>query len=62
MTTERAAVVVLGPGEGRAYAMGPLSAAFKADGAEAAHRYSISEWWLVESPSGSSRELSRSHA
>lgn len=38
--------VVLGPGEGRAYPMGPLSAVFKADGAETAERYSISEWWL----------------
>ena len=36
----------LGPGEGRAYPMGPLSAVFKADGAESAGRYSISEWWL----------------
>ncbi len=35
--------VVLGPGEGRAYPMGPLSAVFKADGEETAHRYSISE-------------------
>ena len=38
--------VVLGPGEGRAYPMGPLSAVFKADGDETAARYSISEWWL----------------
>jgi mannose-6-phosphate isomerase-like protein (cupin superfamily) len=38
--------VVLGPGEGRAYAMGPLSAVFKADGPETEQRYSISEWWL----------------
>jgi quercetin dioxygenase-like cupin family protein len=38
--------VVLGPGEGRAYPMGPLSAVFKADGEETAGRYSISEWWL----------------
>jgi len=38
--------VVLGPGEGREYPMGPLSAVFKADGAETAQRYSISEWWL----------------
>lgn len=37
--------VVLGPGEGREYPMGPLSAVFKADGAEA-QGYSISEWWL----------------
>ena len=38
--------VVLGPGEGRAYPMGPLSAVFKADGAETGLAYSISEWWL----------------
>src|SRR3954470_3162681 len=38
--------VVLGPGEGRSYPMGPVSAIFKADGDEAAGRYSISEWWL----------------
>jgi mannose-6-phosphate isomerase-like protein (cupin superfamily) len=38
--------VVLEPGEGRAYSMGPISAVFKADGAETAQRYSISEWWL----------------
>ena len=38
--------VVLGPGEGRAYPMGRISAVFKADGAETASRYSISEWWL----------------
>lgn len=38
--------VVLAPGEGRAYPMGALSAVFKADGAETAHGYSISEWWL----------------
>ncbi|QGG95744.1 cupin domain-containing protein [Actinomarinicola tropica] len=38
--------VVLGPGEGREFAMGRLSASFKADGDETAGRYSISEWWL----------------
>lgn len=38
--------VVLGPGEGRAYAMGRINAVFKADGAETGSRYSISEWWL----------------
>jgi mannose-6-phosphate isomerase-like protein (cupin superfamily) len=38
--------VVLGPGEGRAYPMGPLSAVFKADGEETGQGYSISEWWL----------------
>lgn len=38
--------VILGPGEGRAYAMGSLSAVFKADGHETQDRCSISEWWL----------------
>lgn len=44
--TASRAPVVLGPGEGRAYSMGRMSAIFKADEAETAHRYSISEWWL----------------
>src|SRR5207253_2903298 len=38
--------VVLGPGEGRAYPMGCVSAVFKADGEETRQGYSISEWWL----------------
>ena len=38
--------IVLGPGDGRKYPMGPVSAVFKADGEESAHRYAISEWWL----------------
>ena len=38
--------VVRGPGEGREYSMGRLSAVFKADGAETGQAYSISEWWL----------------
>jgi mannose-6-phosphate isomerase-like protein (cupin superfamily) len=38
--------IVLQPGEGRSYPMGRISAVFKADGAETAERYSISEWWL----------------
>lgn len=38
--------IVLAPGEGRAYPMGRIGAVFKADGAETASRYSISEWWL----------------
>jgi quercetin dioxygenase-like cupin family protein len=38
--------VILGPGEGREYPMGRISAVFKADGPETASRYSISEWWL----------------
>lgn len=46
VSTARRRPVVLGPGEGRTYPMGPLSAVFKADGDETAGRYSISEWWL----------------
>ncbi len=38
--------IVLGPGEGRSYAMGRIGAVFKADCDETASRYSISEWWL----------------
>jgi mannose-6-phosphate isomerase-like protein (cupin superfamily) len=38
--------MVLGPGAGRAYAMGRIAAVFKADGDETANQYSISEWWL----------------
>ena len=34
--TERLRPIVLGPGEGRAYAMGAMSAVFKADEAETA--------------------------
>jgi mannose-6-phosphate isomerase-like protein (cupin superfamily) len=44
--------VVLGPGEGRAYPMGRISAVFKADGAETAGGYSISEWWLEPHTTG----------
>lgn len=40
------AAVLLAPGQGRDYPMGGMSALFKADGAETANRYSISEWWL----------------
>lgn len=48
-TTQHAASrrpVLLSPGEGRKYAMGPMSAIFKCDGEETADQYSISEWWL----------------
>ncbi|HEX3794049.1 MAG TPA: cupin domain-containing protein [Acidimicrobiales bacterium] len=44
--------VVLGPGEGREYPMGRISATFKADGAETNHGYSISEWWLEPHTTG----------
>src|SRR5215211_1015270 len=44
--------IVLAPGHGRGYDMGRIQAVFKADGAETAHRYSISEWWLEPSTTG----------
>lgn len=43
---KRRAPLVVAPGKGRAYEMGPLRAIFKADGAETNRQYSISEWWL----------------
>ena len=43
---KKRAPVLLPPGAGRAYAMGPVHAVFKADGDETRGRYSISEWWL----------------
>jgi mannose-6-phosphate isomerase-like protein (cupin superfamily) len=39
-------VIVLGPGEGRAYDCGAVQAVFKADEGETASRYSVSEWWV----------------
>ena len=50
-TSSRAAVH-LAPGEGREYAMGRISAVFKADRDETAQRYSISEWWLEPNTAG----------
>ncbi len=38
--------MIVAPGQGRAYEMGPLRAIFKADGAETSDCYSVSEWWL----------------
>jgi mannose-6-phosphate isomerase-like protein (cupin superfamily) len=49
---EPRAPVVLAPGEGRGYDMGRIQAVFKADGAETANRYSISEWWLEPNTTG----------
>ena len=42
----------LPPGGGRAYPMGRIAAVFKADRAETADRYSISEWWLEPHTAG----------
>lgn len=44
--------LILGPGEGRAYPMGPIHAVFKADGDESQTRYAISEWWLEPHTTG----------
>src|SRR5205823_6101530 len=38
--------VLLSPGAGRPYAMGGMSAVFKADGDDTGGRYNVSEWWL----------------
>lgn len=50
--SERDRAIVLGPGEGRAYAMGTMRAVFKADEAETDAGYSISEWWLEPHTAG----------
>src|SRR5688572_22574189 len=44
--------IVLAPGAGRSFPMGRIGAVFKADGAETADRYSISEWWLEPHTAG----------
>ena len=52
-------VIVLGPGEGRAYAIGPMRGVFKADGVETGDRYCVSEWSVepgCEGPGAHSHE------
>jgi mannose-6-phosphate isomerase-like protein (cupin superfamily) len=44
--------IVLAPGAGRQYPMGRIASVFKADGAETAGAYSISEWWLDANSTG----------
>lgn len=44
--------IVLVPGGGRRYEMGRICAVFKADEAETADGYSISEWWLDANTTG----------
>jgi len=44
--------IILGPGHGRGYDCGTMSAVFKADGAETGDRYSVSEWWLEPHSTG----------
>lgn len=38
--------IVLGPGEGRRYEMGKLTAIFRADEEETSSGYAVSEWWM----------------
>jgi mannose-6-phosphate isomerase-like protein (cupin superfamily) len=45
-------VIFLPPGRGRSYQAGPMHAVFKADGAETANRYCVSEWWLEAGDAG----------
>lgn len=45
--------IILPPGEGRSYDCGPMRAVFKADGAETAERYSVSEWTVAPHSPGS---------
>ena len=46
MTATRRSPLVLAPEDGRIYRMPAMRAVFKADGAETADRYCVSEWWL----------------
>jgi mannose-6-phosphate isomerase-like protein (cupin superfamily) len=45
-------VLVLAPGQGRTYHLGPMTAVFKADENETNGQYSISEWWLEPGTEG----------
>jgi mannose-6-phosphate isomerase-like protein (cupin superfamily) len=45
-------VLFLSPGQGRSYPLGRMTAVFKADNAETAERYSISEWWMEPRSAG----------
>lgn len=52
MSKQTRTPILLAPGAGRRYAMGPMEAVFKADAAETESRYSISEWWLEPHTTG----------
>ncbi|MCR6652765.1 MAG: cupin domain-containing protein [Cellvibrionaceae bacterium] len=52
MTKPTRTPIVLSPGAGRRYSMGPMEAVFKADGEETGAHYSISEWWLEPHTTG----------
>jgi mannose-6-phosphate isomerase-like protein (cupin superfamily) len=44
--------IILRPGEGRAYELGPMRGVFKADGAETGDRYCASEWSVEPGQAG----------
>ncbi|MBJ7519420.1 MAG: cupin domain-containing protein [Solirubrobacteraceae bacterium] len=44
--------IILPPGAGRAYEIGPMRGVFKADGAETDDRYCVSEWSVEPGASG----------
>ena len=46
MTANQRTPIYLPRESGRRYELGAMQAVFKADGAETADRYSVSEWWL----------------
>lgn len=52
MADRTSEVIFLPPGGGRSYQAGPMHAVFKADGAETADRYCVSEWWLEAGDTG----------
>ena len=51
-TSMSRSALIVRPTQGRHYSMGRMRAVFKADGAETASRYSISEWWLEPNTRG----------
>jgi mannose-6-phosphate isomerase-like protein (cupin superfamily) len=44
--------LVLAPGAGRAYEIGPMRGVFKADGPETGDRYCVSEWFVEPREAG----------
>lgn len=45
-------IIILTPGQGRVYKLGPMTAIFKADENETEEKYSVSEWWLEPNAEG----------
>ncbi|XZF15958.1 cupin domain-containing protein [Chitinophagaceae bacterium MMS25-I14] len=50
--TDQYKTLILQPGQGRTYHLGPMTAIFKADEQETGAQYSISEWWLEPNSEG----------